>query len=68
MCEANSITSIESDSTMCYDESNNDSISSGPMFIQDTNDTDTDDELPECKVQPHYALLGYPFCNMAAHT
>ena len=21
-----------------------------------------------CKVQPHCALLGYPFCNTAAHT
>ena len=50
MCEANSTTSIESDSTMCYDQSDNDSISSGPMFIQDTNDTDTDNELPEIEV------------------
>ena len=22
----------------------------------------------ECKAQPHHALLGYPFHNMAAHT
>ena len=21
-----------------------------------------------CKAQPHRALLGYPFCNTAAHT
>ena len=25
-------------------------------------------EWPLCKVQPHRALLGYPFHNMAAHT
>ena len=46
MCETNSTTSIEADSTMYYDQSDNGSISSGPMFLQDTNDTNTDNELP----------------------
>ena len=50
MCEANSTTSIGSDSTMCYDQSDNDSISSVPKFIQDTNDTNTDNELPDIEV------------------
>ena len=50
MCEADSTTSIEYDSTVCYDKSDNDSISSGPMFIQDTNDTDTNNELPDIEV------------------
>ena len=30
-------------------------------------DKDNDD-MPYCKAQPHRALLGYPFCNTAAHT
>ena len=50
MCEANSTTSIVPDSTVCYDQSDNDSISSGPMFVPDTNDIDTDDELPDIEV------------------
>ena len=29
---------------------------------------DLEETAPECKVQPRYALLGYPFCNTAAHT
>ena len=33
---------------MCYEESDsaNHSLSSGPMFAEDTDDTDNDDELP----------------------
>ena len=50
MCETDSTTSIESDSTMYYDQSDNGSISSGPMFVQDTNDTNTDNELPDIVV------------------
>ena len=50
VCEADSITSTESDSTVCYDksdqnDSDNDSLSSGPMFIEDNNYTDN--QLPQ---------------------
>ena len=49
VCEADSTTSTESHSTVCYDsDSNNRSVSSGPMFIED--DSDTDDNL--LKIQP----------------
>ena len=46
MCEADSTTCTESDSTVCYEESDsdNDSLSSGPMFVEDTYDTDKDDD------------------------
>ena len=48
-CEADSTTSTESNSTVCYDSnSSNRSVSSGPMFIED--DSDIDDNLP--KIQP----------------
>ena len=54
VCEADSTTCTELDSTVCYDEtdqsdSENDSLSSGPMFIEDTDEEDThhtDNELP----------------------
>ena len=48
MCEADSTTCTESNSTVCYEESDsdNDSLSSQPMFMEDTHDTDDDDELP----------------------
>ena len=32
------------------------------MQVQDQH------QIIQCKVQPHRALLGYPFHNMAAHT
>ena len=50
VCEADSTTCTESDSTVCYDESDsdNDSLSSQPMFIEDTEDTDN--ELPHREV------------------
>ena len=50
--EADSTTYTESDSTVCYEESDNDSLSSGPMFVEDTYDTDNDDddELPHIEV------------------
>ena len=50
MCEADSTTYTESNSTVCYDDemdeshSDNNSLSSRPMFIEDTDDTDN--ELP----------------------
>ena len=52
VCEADSTTCKESDSTVHYEESDsdNDSLSSGPMFIQDSCDTDDDDELPHIEV------------------
>ena len=53
MCKADSTTSMESDSTLCYDNSEtnsgNDSLLSQPMLIEDTNETD--DELQEWAVQ-----------------
>ena len=49
VCEADSTTSTESNSTVCYDsDSSNRLDSSGPMFIED--DSDTDNNLP--KIQP----------------
>ena len=48
--EADSTASTESDSTVCYDESDqndrdNNSLSSRPMFLQDNNDTNN--KLPQ---------------------
>ena len=50
VCEADSTTSMESDSTLCYDnsDSDNDSVSSGPMFVEDKDKTD--DELPDIEL------------------
>ena len=50
MCEADSTTCTESNSTVCYDEndSDNNSLSSGPMFVEDTDDTEN--ELPHIEV------------------
>ena len=49
VCEADSTTSTESNSTVCYDsDSSNHSVSSGLVFIEDDNDTD--DNLHE--IQP----------------
>ena len=49
VCEADSTTSIESDSTVCYNsDSDNDSVLSGPMFVKDKDETD--DELPHIAV------------------
>ena len=49
VCEADSTTSTESNSTVCYDsDSSNHSDSSGPMSVED--DSDTDGNLPE--IQP----------------
>ena len=50
MCEADSTTSMESDSTLCYDnsDSNNNSVLSGPMFVEDKDETE--DELPDIKL------------------
>ena len=52
VCEADSTTCTESDFTVCYEESDSDkdSLSSGPMFMEDTDDTDDDDELPHIEV------------------
>ena len=49
VCKADSTTSMESDSTVCYNsDSDNDSVFSGPMFIEDVDETD--DELPHIEV------------------
>ena len=50
VCEADSTTCTESNSTVCYDESDsdNDSLSSQPMFVEDTDDTDN--KLPHTEV------------------
>ena len=51
VCEADSTTSMESDSTVCYNsnsDSDKDSVFSGPMFIEDVGETD--DELPQVEV------------------
>ena len=52
--EDDSTTCTESNSTVCYEksDSDNDSLSSGPMFIEDTYDTDddNDNELPHIEV------------------
>ena len=51
VCEADSTTSMESDLTVCYNsdsDSENDSVLSGPMFIEDVDETD--DELPHIEV------------------
>ena len=52
VCEADSTTCTESNSTVCYEESDSDnhSLSSGPMFIKDIDDTDNDNELPHIEV------------------
>ena len=44
MCEADSTTCTESDSTVHYDENdtNNDSLSSGSVFMEDTDDTENE--------------------------
>ena len=49
-CEADSTTSMESDLTLCYDNSDidNDSVLSGPMFVEDKDKTD--DELPDTEL------------------
>ena len=52
VCKADSTTFMESDSTLFYDnsdtDSDNDSLLSQPMFVEDTNETE--DELPVIKV------------------
>ena len=52
VCEADSTTYTESDSTVCHEESDsdNDSLSSGPMFMEDTYDSGDDDVLPHIEV------------------
>ena len=52
MCDADSTTCTESNSTVFYEESDsdNDSLSSQPVFVEDTHDTDDDDELPHIEV------------------
>ena len=47
VCKADSTTSMESYLTVCYN-SDNDSVLSGPMFIEDVDKTD--DELPHIEV------------------
>ena len=48
VCETDSTTCTEPNSTVCYDDkmdqshNDNDSLSSGPMFIEDTDDTDNE--------------------------
>ena len=73
MCEADSTRSTESNSTVCYDESDqndsdNDSLSPGPMFIEDTNDTDN--ELPQIECGhvegPGAVLPSFPTSEAAA--
>ena len=65
VCEADSTTSMESDSTVCYDESDqndsdNDSLSSGPMFLEDTHDTDNELPQTECgNVEGPGAILSF---------
>ena len=50
VCEADSTTSMESDLTLSYDnsDSDNDSVLSGPMFVEDKDETD--DELPDIEI------------------
>ena len=49
--EADSTTCTEFNSTVCYEESDSDdSLSSQPMFVEDTHDTDDHDELPHVEV------------------
>ena len=50
VCEVDSTISMESDLTLCYynSDSDNDSVSSEPMFVEDKDKTD--DELPDIEL------------------
>ena len=57
--EADSTTSTESNSTVCYDSnSSNHSDSSGPMFVED--DSDTDNNLPQMQPSSFHGPSALP--------